>query len=74
MSPDPETPDPPEPPQGVRLLSRSFWILMLVAAACLVAAAVVGFAGSTLFPSSPAPAAHQPAPLASEARNGRETP
>jgi hypothetical protein len=74
MSPDPEPPDPPAPPQGARLLSRPFWILMILAAACLVAAAVVGFAGSSLFPTSPAPAAHPPAPLASGARNGRETP
>jgi hypothetical protein len=74
MSPAPEPPDPLEPPQGARLLSRPFWILMLLAAACLAAAMVVAFAGPTLFPRSSAPAAHPTAPLASGAMNGRETP
>jgi hypothetical protein len=74
MSPAHEPPEPPEPPQGVRLLSRPFWILMVLAAACLAAAAVVGFAGPSLFSRISAPAAHPPAPLAAGARNGRETP
>jgi hypothetical protein len=74
MSPTPEAPDPLEPPQGARLLNRPFWILMLLAAACLAAAMVVAFAGPTLFPRSSAPAARPTAPLASGARNGRETP
>jgi hypothetical protein len=74
MPPTPEAPDPLEPPQGVRLLSRPFWILMVLAAACLAAAMVVAFAGPTLFPRSSAPAVHPSPPLASGARNGRETP
>jgi hypothetical protein len=56
------------------VLSRSFWLLMVLAAACLVLAMVVAFAGPTLFPRSPASAMHTPAPLAAGARNGRETP
>ncbi|HSZ52524.1 MAG TPA: hypothetical protein VK801_13205 [Caulobacteraceae bacterium] len=74
MSPAHEPPDPPEPPQGVRLLSRPFWILMVFAAACLAAAMVVAFAGPSLFPKAAPSAAHPPAPLATGARNGRETP
>ena len=74
MSPTPEAPDPAEPPQGARLLTRPFWILMVLAGACLAAAMVVAFAGPTLFPRSPVPATHPIAPLAAGARNGRETP
>lgn len=74
MSPTPETPDPVESPRGARLLTRPFWILMILAAACFAAAMVVAFAGPTFFPRSPAPATHTPAPLAAGARNDRETP
>jgi hypothetical protein len=74
MSPALEPPEPPEPPQGVRLLSRPFWILMVLAAACLAAAIVVAFAGPSLFPKAASSAAHPSAPLAAGARNGRETP
>jgi hypothetical protein len=74
MSPAPDAPEPDEPPQGAPVLSRSFWLLMVLAAACLVLAMVVAFAGPTLFPRSPAAATHPPAPLAAGARNGRETP
>ena len=74
MSPAPDEPEPDEPPQGAPVLSRAFWILMVLAAVCLVAAMVVGFAGPLLFSKAPATAAHPPAPLAAGARNGRETP
>ena len=74
MSSTPEPPEHPEPPQGVRLLSRPFWILMVFAAACMAAAMVVAFAGPSLFPKATSSAVHPPAPLAAGARNGRETP
>ncbi|MBV8682114.1 MAG: hypothetical protein JO111_04520 [Caulobacteraceae bacterium] len=74
MSLEPEAPDPPEPPQGVRLLTLPFWILMALAAVCVIAGIVVAFAGPSLFPKSPASATHPPAPLAASERNGRETP
>ncbi len=45
MNPDPSNPEPRP------VLSRAFWVMMVLAVACMAAAAVVAMYGPRLFPA-----------------------